>query len=214
MYGTQDAPNIWQQHYTQLLVKAGYIRGKSNGSVFYHGDDFMLGDADALKEVNALLRSAYELKWLGTIGDEEGDSKEVHFLNTLIRCEQHQGASAILIEPDRRHVDLLLQQLGMQNAKGAETPDVKKSVELQMQEARSLALPKDQASLCRSCVMRAAYLSQHRLDISHAVKNLARKMVSPTEASLQDLRRLCRYLIRKPDVCQVFARQTPDSSGL
>ena len=59
-------PQIWQQHCTQLLVKAGYIRGKSNGSVFYHptvevrvlvhGDDFMaLGDADALKEVDALL---------------------------------------------------------------------------------------------------------------------------------------------------------------
>ena len=28
MYGTQDAPNIWQQHYTQLLIKAGYLRGK------------------------------------------------------------------------------------------------------------------------------------------------------------------------------------------
>ena len=222
MYGTQDAPNIWQQHYTQLLIKAGYLRGKSNGSVFYHptlgvrvlvhGDDFMaLGDAEALKEVDALLRSAYELKWLGTVGDEEGDHKEVHFLNRLIRCDQHQGASAILIEPDRRHVDLLVQQLGMDNAKGAETPDVKKSVELQMQEARSPALPKEQASLYRSCVMRAAYLSQDRLDISHAVKNLARKMVSPTEASLQDLKRLCRYLIKKPDVCQVFARQAKPS---
>ena len=34
-----------------------------------HGNDFMaLGDANALKEVDALLRSAYELKWLGTIG--------------------------------------------------------------------------------------------------------------------------------------------------
>ena len=170
-----------------------------------------LGDAEALKEVDALLRSAYELKWLGTVGDEEGDHKEVHFLNRLIRCDQHQGASAILIEPDRRHVDLLVQQLGMDNAKGAETPDVKKSVELQMQEARSPALPKEQASLYRSCVMRAAYLSQDRLDISHAVKNLARKMVSPTEASLQDLKRLCRYLIKKPDVCQVFARQAKPS---
>ena len=78
---------------------------------------------------------------------------------SIIRCDQHQGASAILIEPDRRHVDLLVQQLGMDNAKGAETPDVKKSVELQMQEARSPALPKEQASLYRSCVMRAAYLS-------------------------------------------------------
>ena len=71
----------------------------------------------------------------------------------------------------------------MQNAKQTETPDVKKSVELQIQGASSPALPNDQASLYRSCVMRAAYLSQDRL-----VKNLARKMVSPTEASLQDLK--------------------------
>ena len=98
-----------------------------------HGDDFIaLGDANALKEVNILFRSAYELKWLGTIGNEENDSKEIHFLNRLIRCEQHQSANAILIESDRRHVNLLVQQLGMQNAKGTETPDVKKSVELQI----------------------------------------------------------------------------------
>ena len=38
--------------------------------------------------------------------------------------------------------------------------------------------------------MRAAYLSQDRPDIGHAVKNLARRLVQPTEASLTDLKGL------------------------
>ena len=48
----------------------------------------------------------------------------------------------------------------MQNAKGAETLEVKKSVDLQMQEARSPALPKDQASLCRILVSGQVMFSQ------------------------------------------------------
>ena len=63
----------------------------------------------------------------------------------------------------------------------------------------------------RSCVMRAAYLSQDRPDSSHAVKNLSRKMVAPTDPSLQDLKRLCRYLVKKPDISQVFSRQAKPS---
>ena len=51
MYGTQDAPNIWQSHYSGILIEGGYKRGKSNASVFchpqhdvrvmVHGDDFL-----------------------------------------------------------------------------------------------------------------------------------------------------------------------------
>lgn len=33
------------------------------------------------------------------------------------------------IEPDRRHVDLVTRSFGMMNAKGVETPDVKKSAD-------------------------------------------------------------------------------------
>ena len=78
MYGCQDAPAIWQDHYTQLLLKHGFQRGRSNGSCFYkpstgcrvsvHGDDFLaLGDQEALDELDSTLRSAYELKRLEMI---------------------------------------------------------------------------------------------------------------------------------------------------
>ena len=56
---------------------------ESNGlRIVVHGDDFLvLADSEGLQEVDDLLRSAYELKRLGTLGFEEGDDKEVHFLN-------------------------------------------------------------------------------------------------------------------------------------
>ena len=81
MYGCQDAPAIWQDRYTQLLLQHGFQRGRSNGSCFYkpstgcrvlvHGDDLLaLGDQEALDELDSTLRSAYELKRLGMLGDD------------------------------------------------------------------------------------------------------------------------------------------------
>ena len=194
-----------------MLREAGFLRGKSNASVFLHpewdmrimvhGDDFLaLGDKQGLKQLDALLKKSYELKYLGIIGDEEQDKKEIHFLKRLIRIGEHQGKSAIWIEADRRHVDFLIETFGMKGANEVETPDMKKSAEQQILEARSPPLPKDEASKYRSATIRAAYLSQDRPDIGHAVKNLARKMVCPTEASLANLKRLIRYLKKYPDL--------------
>ena len=173
MYGTQDAPNIWQSHYAGLLEPVGICRGKGNASVFYrdpdgirivgmvvHGDDFLvLGDDQGLQEVDDLLRSTYELKRLGTLGFDEGDDKEIHFLNRLIRVGTHQGRQAVFLEPDRRHVDLLIRNLGLENAKGVDTPGLKKPVEQQMLESKSTLLTKELASMFRSSVMRA--VGQH-----------------------------------------------------
>ena len=124
MYGTQDAPAIWQAHYTALLESFGLLRGKLNESVFFgekdgarvlvHGDDF-LALADK-QDIDSMLRSAYERKRLGTLGDEEGDDKEALFLNRLLRVGSYQGSSAIYVEADRRHVDLLVKNLSMENA--------------------------------------------------------------------------------------------------
>ena len=182
-----------------------------------HGDDFLaLADKQGLEDIDSMLRSAYELKRLGTLGDEEGDDPEAHFLNRLLRVGSYQGSSAIYLEADRRHVDLLVKNLSMENAKGVDTPDVKKSADQQMLETKSPLLNKDLSSLYRSSVMRAAYLAQDRLDLGHAVKNLARKMVSPTdtEASMSDLKRLVRYVKKSADFTQVFGQQKePDQKN-
>ena len=146
-------------------------------------DDFpALGDQKHFSELEELLRKSYKLKCLGVIGDKPEDKKEAHVLNRLIRCGESEGRPAVWIEPDRRHVDLLIQSFGMTNAKGVESPDVKKSADQQALETRSPLLPKEAASEFRSAAMRAAYLSQDKPDIGHAVKSLATQLVQPTEA--------------------------------
>ena len=60
----------------------------------------------------------------------------------------------------------------------------------------------------RSVVMRAAYLSQDRPDQTYSTKELAREMQNPTERSMTNLKRLGRYLKRRPRLVQLFVEQT------
>ena len=56
--------------------------------------------------------------------------------------------------------------------------------------------------------MRAAYLSQDRPDLSCSTKELARDMQKPTEQSMTNLKRLGRYLKKRPRLVQLFVEQT------
>ena len=56
--------------------------------------------------------------------------------------------------------------------------------------------------------MRAAYLSQDRLDLSYSTKELARDMQKPTEQPMTNLKRLGRYLKKHPRLVQLFVEQT------
>ena len=58
----------------------------------------------------------------------------------------------------------------------------------------------------RSVVMRAAYFSQDRPDLSYSTKELARDMQKPTEQSMTNLKRLGRYLKKRPRLCAVVRR--------
>ena len=51
-----------------------------------HGDDFaVLGDEDALQEVDRILKSKYMVKWTAKIGPDPGDDREGVFLNRVLR---------------------------------------------------------------------------------------------------------------------------------
>ena len=62
--------------------------------------------------------------------------------------------------------------------------------------------------------MRASYLSQDRVDISEAVKCLARHMATPREASMMQVKRLARNLKGKPSCVLVYVRQDAATSHL
>ena len=60
----------------------------------------------------------------------------------------------------------------------------------------------------RSVVMRAAYLSQDRPDLSYSTKELARDMQKPAAQSMTNLQRLGRHLKTRPRLVQLFVEQT------
>ena len=124
------------------------------------------------------------------------------------RCEfwnSDGGRNWIEYEPDPRHAELMVKSLNLESSKGVTTPSVKKRLEEVLTTFPQLnAL---QTRQYRSVVMRAAYLSQDRPDLSYSTKELARDMQKPTEQSMTNLKRLGRYLKKRPRLVQLFVEQ-------
>ena len=216
MYGTQDAPAVFQENYTELLAGGGFHVGKSNIAIFYsgehdarvlvHGDDFaLLGDELAVAEFDKLLKSRYSVKKTGKLGFEDGDDEEVHFLNRILRVDKQKRSMEI--EADPRHAEMFVRQLGLDNAKIVDVPESKPTKEELDEWTVSPLLIPSRATVYRSLVMRAAYMATDRADLGHCVKNLAKKMQTPRECDMKRLMRLGRYIKGHPRVIQLFERQ-------
>ena len=208
MYGTQDASNIFQWDYTELLTGGGHCVGKSNPAVFFHaeedcrtfvhGDDFCaLGDLDAVDNLEKLLMSRYELKRVGTLGFEKDCVQELSFLNKVVRLVEDDGEVCFEVEADQRHAEIIVKEMGLESGKTADTPEVK---DKDGEAESSPLLAAADTRQYRSLTMRAAYLAADRADIGNTVKNLARRMQQPRVFDQMKLKRLARYLKGKPRV--------------
>ena len=68
-------------------------------------------------------------------------------------------------------------------------------------------LNREGVRLYRSGAMRISYLGQDRADVQEAAKCLSRRMQSPTQADLVELKRAVRYLLNFPRAVLVFEEQ-------
>ena len=124
-----------------LHVWHGYTPGRSNPAVFLshrgdgrmlvHGDDFvLLADDEEIKVVEQLLKSNYTVKMVSVIGHGSLQQEAV-ILNRIVRYvpQNKSNRMAMEIEPDQRHVDILLREHSLDDfrSKGVDTPKVKKS---------------------------------------------------------------------------------------
>ena len=179
---------------------------KLDASMVVHGDDIItLGDSEALSEVERAMSHHYTIKVRAVLGAGRDDAKEVRILNRYVRWNSDGGRNWIEYEPDPRHAKLIVKSLNLESAKGVTTPSVKKRLEEVLTTFPQLnAL---QTKQYRSVVMRAAYLSQDRPDLSYSTKELARDTQKPTEQSMTNLKRLGRYLKKRPRLVQLFVEQ-------
>ena len=210
LYGTRDAPALWERFAASQLEDLGFIRGSASPCVFrhasrdlvvlIHGDDFVFAGAAAdLVWVHKELEQRILLKKVGTLGSDSGDVQEIRILNRVLRWTEE----GIAYEADPRHADILVQALGSDPSSRA-TPGAKpaSSAVLGLDP-----LPWDSARLYRACAARANYLAMDRVDVSFAAKELCRRMSAPTWSVMEALRRLVQYLAGVPRLVWFFGWQ-------
>ena len=87
-----------------------------------HGGNFTsLGEGADLDWYEAAIGKLFELKLRARIGPDEKDDKEVRIMNRIVR----QHSKGILYEADPRHVEKLLKEMGMDEAKMLTKPCAK-----------------------------------------------------------------------------------------
>ena len=199
MLGSRDYRFLYKYwFYTGDWITSAFVNLTRNIRVTIHGDDITsLGTEENLLWLKQQLETRYELKFGGLLGPDRGDVKDAMILNRLV----HFDVDETTYESDPRHVQILLSELNLKDAKSVVSPGVsRKDEETELLDAATI-------SRFRSLVMRANYLALDRPDIAYAAKELARRMSAPTVDDWAGLKRLVRYLKGRPRLVWFYKQQ-------
>ena len=115
-------------------------------------------------------RFEIKTKFVGLRPDE---SREARILNRIIRV----GEEGWEMEADQRHVDIVIEQLNLKDAKGVNPPAEEEH--RWEEEENKKPLSDIDSRKYRELAARANYLAQDRYDIHFAVKEVCRGMCAP-----------------------------------
>ena len=210
MYGTRDAPAVWQAEVRKTMKELGLIESAVFPCVYFnpvtgsvcvaHVDDFLIvGERGELDKIYGGLKKKYEMKG-EYFGPNPGEAKEVKFLGRTLRWTNE----GIEVEGNRRHVEEIVSELGLSKGKPVTTPS--SNAETPNEETER-PLNNEERANYRSLAAKANYASLDRPDLAYACKEAARNMAAPTEFNLTKLKRIGRYLLHKPVITQRFVWQ-------
>ena len=210
LYGTRDAAQNWAAEYTSYLQSLGFLAGKGTPCNFrhttrelylsVHGDDFTItGPEEDLKWLEKSMTARYEIK-SDYLGPARHHKQEIRVLNRTLRW----SARALQYEPDQRHAELIVKEMGMEGAKPAVTPGTAETKEETKAYDKSPELSRRDAAVFRGLAARLNYLSLDRPDLQFSAKEVAKKMSKPREADWAKLKRVAKYLVGAPRLVQQF----------
>jgi len=213
--GTRRASFLWGEEVATKLSKGGFQRLKGCGQLYFHeghggilttlhGDDFLTSAEDIGHDYfDKFLRESFKLKHGLRIGP--GALQEGSFLNRRIAWVPEIG---FRLFPNSRHVDEVLVELQLENAKPVAAPAVRHGGTAVLADSLDL-LSKDQADMYARCTGKLIYYSADRLDVMFVVRELAQELAKPTKLSMLRLRHLAKYLLGTKDWCWLYAYQDP-----
>ena len=149
--------------------------------------------------MQSMLAAKYEIKTQrvgqGKNIDGTDKSAEGQVLNRVVR----RTDKGFELEADLRHAELIVEQLGLQDAKPVSTPGVAPAGNGGGEEEEEQEeLPPTEATQFRGIAARCNYLQPDRPDIQYAVKECCRLMSRPTQKAWEMLKRIGRYLKGRP----------------
>ena len=199
MYGTRDAPQIWQKEVQRTMESFGFTMSVLQPSVYYHRekdmivvvhvDDFLCsGDVADLEWLYNSIKQKYDLKRTLML---KSDESEVRYLNRRIRWKEEKFE----MEGDEKHVNILIKEWGMEHCKEVDTPIAKTCQE---QVHLGEELPEEEARRVRRSIARINYMAQDRPDLSVVARIMSQCMARPREGVRPCVKRTIRYLRKYP----------------
>ena len=227
----------WTAEFTETLVNEGFEVGKASPCNFYHpikkisttvhGDDFTsTGTEKSMLWLKSILHGKYDCK-SHILGPNDNQLKELRIFNRVI-VWNHDG---IYYEADQRHADLIIKELGLEDAKPVNTPGTKE-IKIECNKARNKSdncktannnknddndnhrsdtkdedmgrLPPNIMTQYRALAARLNFLALDRPDLQFTAKEVSKSMSNPISEDFVKLRRVARYLIGNGRMVQVF----------
>ena len=142
---------------------------------------------------------ANELK-IDVLGPDTHQEKEVRVLNRIIRWTRH----GLECEPDQRHEEKIVCDLGMEKASEVLTPCVQGATNPNADDGQKGLLQPLDATKFRSIAARINYLAADIPDLQFASKCASKYMANPTCEGLTVLKRIGRYLKAHQRMVQRF----------
>ena len=231
LYGTRDAAQNWSRTVTRTMVALGFEPGQHSPCNFkhptrgvattVHGDDFTsTGRESDLRWLDNELKKRFELKTEFLGPDVRRHVQQVRVLNRVISWSEE----SLTYEADQRHAEILIRELGLQDARPVATPgardEANKASQVEVNAHGSIVTKEDdqnnpplkseEATKFRALTARANYLAQDRPEAQYAIKEIARRMATPRVNDWLLLKRLGRYLLGTPRVLfQYYWQHTP-----
>ena len=202
MYGTRDAPSIWQEELEATMLSLGFRASKSTPCLYFHPrnrirvvahvDDLMVvGPKSLVAEFRHDLSKKYELKFV-TLGPEENEEKEAKFLGRTVAWKSH----GLSWSGGTQLVDELIREWGLQEANTIETPGV---VEKEDPSANADDhMTPEKAKQYRSSAAKLNYISLDHPKVAFACKEVSRTMSNPYVGDEAKLKRIIRFLKKEP----------------
>ena len=213
LYGTRQAARAWEEEHTKTLKGVGFQKGKCNPCMDYHsrrdenpgprrrfhGRRQRLGAQVRGRSLPEQVKNQSK----GILGSDLHDMKAMTILNRIVEWTD----ARIQYEADPRHVDLIIEELGLENANGSDVTGSKVDI-----NETDTELDHEDACRFRSTAARLNFLAADRIDIQFASKETCRRMSSTCMSDWAKVRKLGRYLRKHRRQVLRFAWQDVQSN--